>query len=52
MTPDELVGLTGLEQMYQCSLAGTPGQELIEVDTSGKMVRILGKRDPIARDLT
>jgi penicillin-binding protein 2 len=47
MTPDELVGLTGLEQEYQCNLAGTPGQELIEVDTSGKMVRILGKRNPV-----
>jgi len=46
--PDELVGLTGLEQEYQCLLAGTPGEELIEVDTSGKMVRILGRRASIA----
>jgi penicillin-binding protein 2 len=46
-TSDELVGLTGLEQEYQCLLMGTPGEELIEVDTSGKMVRVLGKRDPI-----
>jgi penicillin-binding protein 2 len=42
-----LVGKTGLEEQYQCSLAGIPGEELIEVDTSGKKIRSLGRREPI-----
>lgn len=44
---DVLTGKTGLEQSYECSLLGTPGEELIEVNTSGMEVRILGKRNPI-----
>lgn len=43
---DSLIGETGLEEKYECVLAGTPGEELIEVDTSGREVRILGRRDP------
>lgn len=42
-----LVGRTGLEEEYQCALSGTPGEELIEVDTSGRKVRTLGRREPI-----
>ncbi len=42
-----LIGVTGLEDEYQCQLMGVPGEELVEVDTSGHEVRILGKRDPI-----
>ncbi len=42
-----LVGRTGLEEEYQCELLGTPGEELIEVNTQGKKVRSLGIKNPI-----
>lgn len=44
----QLVGRAGLEQEYNCSLSGTDGEELVEVDATGKEVRILGKKDPIS----
>jgi len=47
-----LVGKTGLEEEYECLLSGTPGEKIIEVDATGKEIRILGKKDPIpGRDL-
>jgi penicillin-binding protein 2 len=46
-TSGMLIGVTGLEDEYQCQLMGTPGEELVEVDTSGREVRILGRRDPV-----
>ena len=42
-----LVGRTGLEEEDQCQLMGMDGEELIEVDTQGKKVRSLGRRDPL-----
>lgn len=49
---DTLVGVSGLEAEYECSLAGIPGEELIEVNTKGEKIRSLGRRDPIpGRDL-
>lgn len=42
-----LVGKTGLEEQYECALLGVPGEELIEVSTSGKKVRSLGMRKPV-----
>lgn len=42
-----LVGRSGLEEGYECILAGIDGEELVEVDTAGKKIRTLGKRDPI-----
>jgi len=51
-TSGALIGKTGLEQMYECQLSGIPGEELIEVNTSGREVRVLGRRNPISgRDL-
>ncbi|HUC94650.1 MAG TPA: penicillin-binding transpeptidase domain-containing protein [Candidatus Saccharimonadales bacterium] len=44
---DMLIGKTGLEQTYECRLLGTPGEELIEVNTSGGEVRVLGRREPV-----
>ena len=41
-----LVGKTGLEEEYECVLSGINGEELIEVDTLGKKIRTLGKREP------
>ena len=50
--PGELVGRSGLEAEYECLLSGTDGEELIEVDTSGKKVRTLGIKEPVVgRDL-
>jgi penicillin-binding protein 2 len=42
-----LIGKTGLEEAYDCQLAGVPGEELIEVSTSGKKIRTLGEKNPI-----
>lgn len=42
-----LVGRSGLEEEYDCILSGVDGEELIEVDTSGRRIRTLGKREPI-----
>lgn len=42
-----LVGVSGLEEQYECILRGTPGEELVEVDTTGKRIRILAIRNPV-----
>ena len=44
----QLVGRSGLEQEYECTLAGIDGEELVEVDTQGNKVRILGRKEPTA----
>jgi len=44
------VGRMGLERQYNCSVSGADGRELIEVDTLGKKVRVLGTKDPIKGD--
>lgn len=41
------VGRGGLEEMYECQLAGVDGEDLVEVDAVGKKVRSLGRLDPI-----
>lgn len=43
-----LVGVTGLEQQYECDLRGTNGERLIEVNTQGKKIRTLAIKEPIA----
>jgi len=47
MVSSELVGVTGLEQQYECQLRGIPGEELIEVNTVGKRIRTLGIKNPV-----
>lgn len=42
-----LVGRGGLEERYNCLISGVSGKELIEVDTAGKKIRILGRNDPV-----
>ncbi|HKB88551.1 MAG TPA: penicillin-binding transpeptidase domain-containing protein [Patescibacteria group bacterium] len=42
-----LVGVTGLEQEYECQLLGIPGEELVEVNTAGKKIRVLGVKNPV-----
>ncbi len=46
--PGRLVGRGGLEEVYECTLSGVPGEELFEVDASGDLVRSLGKKPPLA----
>lgn len=43
-----LLGRGGLEEMYECILSGVDGEELVEVDSLGKRVRTLGRREPVA----
>lgn len=43
---DDLVGVSGLEQKYNCILSGTPGEELVEVDTHGIKKRTLAIKPP------
>lgn len=43
----DLVGRTGIEAQYECVLRGVNGEELIEIDTRGRLVRKLGRREPI-----
>ena len=43
-----LIGKTGLEEVYECSLQGTDGEELVEVDTLGGRIRTLGRKEPVA----
>lgn len=42
------VGRGGLEAFYECQLSGIDGEELVEVDTNGKRIRTLGKKDPVS----
>lgn len=41
LTPDQQVGKTGLEQVYNTALSGTPGKERAEVNALGEIVRPL-----------
>lgn len=43
----DLIGRTGIEVQYECLLRGVNGEELIEVDTRGRLVRRLGRREPV-----
>ncbi len=45
--PGEIVGQAGLEKEYDQYLRGTPGGEQVEVDATGKAVKILGRKEPI-----
>lgn len=44
----DLVGKTGLEREYECVLSGIDGEELVEVDSLGRKVRILGRREAVS----
>ena len=46
--PGQLIGRSGLEEEYECTLAGIEGEELVEVDTQGNKVRVLGRKEPTA----
>ncbi len=42
-----LIGKIGLEAQFDCSLRGIDGEELIEVNASGKKIRVLGTKNPV-----
>lgn len=42
------IGRGGLEEEYECLLSGMDGEELVEVDSTGKRVRTLGRKEPMA----
>jgi penicillin-binding protein 2 len=44
------VGRSGLEEQYDCLLAGVDGEELVEVDSNGNKVRTLGQKNAIPGD--
>jgi len=46
----ELVGRGGIEQFYNCSLRGSKGEKLVEVNAKGMVVRQLGQKDPVSGD--
>ncbi len=43
----DMMGRTGVEQVYEKSLRGQDGGRLVEVDHEGREVRELGRRNPI-----
>ncbi|MCX7817141.1 MAG: penicillin-binding protein 2 [Syntrophales bacterium] len=48
LLPGDLVGRSGVEQYLDGYLRGKPGVEQVEVDVYGRVVRTLGKIDPVA----
>lgn len=43
----DFVGKTGIESKYERFLRGMNGRKLIEVDATGKEIRMLGQTDPV-----
>lgn len=41
-----VVGRSGLEEQYDCTLSGIDGEELVEVDATGARIRALGRKEP------
>ena len=46
--PTDLIGKSGLEAQYESVLSGVNGGQRTEVDATGKPVRVLASRDPVA----
>ncbi len=44
---DDMIGKSGIEREYEKMLRGERGGEYIEVDTKGRTVRVLGKKEPV-----
>lgn len=44
----DVVGRMGVEAQNDCILRGVNGEDLVEVDTGGRLVRKLGRREPVA----
>lgn len=48
INPESVLGIMGIEKEYNCVLSGIDGEELIEVDSSGRKIRILGIKKPVS----
>jgi len=44
----QIVGRGGLQEKYNCLLTGVDGEELIEVNSLGEKIRVIGTKKPIA----
>ncbi len=44
----DLIGKMGIEGKYESLLKGTNGKELVEVNSMGKVIRKLGRTDPVS----
>ncbi|MBU2595344.1 penicillin-binding protein 2 [Patescibacteria group bacterium] len=47
---NDKIGKAGIEKTYETYLKGADGREQIEVDSSGRLQKIIAKRDPLAGD--
>lgn len=43
----DVAGRMGIEAFYDCTLRGINGQEIIEVDSQGGLIRKLGRKEPV-----
>jgi penicillin-binding protein 2 len=51
--PGDKIGRSGAESYYEDTLRGRDGKELVEVDATGKMLRVLGRQEAIpGEDIT
>ena len=46
----DAIGKFGLERMYEKYLRGVDGEERVEVDASGREVRVLDRKEPVSGD--
>lgn len=44
----QIVGRSGLQEEYNCILSGVDGEELIEVNSVGEKIRVIGAKAPVA----
>lgn len=45
--PVDMIGKSGIEKYYEAELKGVPGKEQIEVDATGKPIRLLARVEPV-----
>ena len=45
---DDMIGKTGIEQMYESELRGTPGVDKVEVDNEGRAIDVVDVQEPVA----
>lgn len=46
----DFIGKSGLEKSYENILKGIPGKERVEVDSTGKIIRVYGQENPTLGD--
>lgn len=46
----DFIGKVGLEKFYESKLLGKQGAEQVETDARGRVMRVLGKTDPVSGD--